>query len=445
MKKTYIYILFGFLLAAILSFTIIKYNFGAGPDQYSLKERQGACAASTEWANTRKMAISLQNQIQLKPEDNKSRLALAAIFIKEARITGDHVYYDKAAMKYVNDALAKEPRNFDALLYKSLLFLSQHHFAEGLKTAEEARNLNPHNAFVYGILVDAHVELGNYALAVENSDKMVSIRPDIRSYSRISYLREIHGDYPGAIEAMIMAIQAGVPGDETTEWARVQLGQLYEKTGDLKSAEMHYMIALEQRPDYASALAGLGRISISKNEFYKAIDFYLKADSQTNDYAIEEELVDAYQISNQDAKARTLAKRIIYAMNEDARDGENDESIGHYVDQELAHAYLQINDYDNAVKHALMEYNRRPENIGVNETLAWAYYNKGEYQKALPYLKNAMKTNSKNPTLLCRAGLIYSAVGEKQLAKSLLDQGLEKKPNISKSLETDAINKSKSL
>jgi hypothetical protein len=54
-------------------------------------------------------------------------------------------------------------------------------------------------------LVDGNVEMGNYATAIEEADKMISIRPDIRSYSRASYLREIHGDYPGAIDAMKLA------------------------------------------------------------------------------------------------------------------------------------------------------------------------------------------------------------------------------------------------
>ena len=43
----------------------------------------------------------------------------------------------------------------------------------------------------------------------------------------------------GAVEANGEACirHAGMPGDEGTEWVRVQLGHLYEKTGDLKSAE----------------------------------------------------------------------------------------------------------------------------------------------------------------------------------------------------------------
>ena len=105
------------------------------------------------------------------------------------------MYYDMAAMQQVNAVLEKEPSNFHALTYKALIYLSQHHFADGLKTALEAKKINPYNAFVYGLLVDACVETGDYTAAVEYSDKMISIRPDIRSYSRISYLREIHGDY----------------------------------------------------------------------------------------------------------------------------------------------------------------------------------------------------------------------------------------------------------
>ena len=48
---------------------------------------------------------------------------------------------------------------------------------------------------------------------------------------------------------------------------------------------------------------------------------------------------------------------------------QNDEDIGHYADGELAHVYLKAGNYDKALKHALAEYNRRPANIEVNETV----------------------------------------------------------------------------
>ena len=99
---------------------------------------------------------------------------------------------------------------------------------------------------------------------------------------------------------------------------------------------------------------------------------------------------------------------------------QDDENIGHYADRELAYVYLKAGNYDKALEHALAEYNRRPANIDVNETVAWVYYNERDYDKALPYMETAMKTNSKNPALLCRAGLIYAKTGNKEKAKSLL-------------------------
>src|SRR5580658_3523052 len=250
MKKKYIYttllIFFGFCICAIL----LKYRNNQSASYYLL-DRKGAVGDSREWQLTRNYTTSLLQSLKKNPSDVKSSLALVAIFIQEARVTGNYVYYDKAAMKYVNNVLRTDSTNFDALTFKALIYLSQHHFADGLAIAEKARGLNPYNSFIYGMVVDGNVEMGNYDSAVANSDRMVSIRPDLKSYSRISYLREIHGDYPGAIEAMKMAVSAGYPGSEECEWTRIQLGHLYECTGDLKRAEMHYTIALDERPDYA--------------------------------------------------------------------------------------------------------------------------------------------------------------------------------------------------
>jgi tetratricopeptide (TPR) repeat protein len=438
MKKRYVYIAGALLIVGVLSFTIIRYKTRQHDEVYELKDRTGPAAQSPEWKTVRTAATQLQNEVMLKPGDVKSRLALAALFIQEARVTGDHMYYDRAAMKYVNDVLKMDTANFEALLYQSLIYLSQHHFAEGLATAQRAQRINPYNAFIYGILVDAHVELGNYTQAVENSDKMVSIRPDIRSYSRISYLREIHGDYPGAIEAMKMAVEAGVPGTEPTEWARIQLAHLYENTGDMNSAEMHYTLALEQRPGYAYALAGMGRMAMAKKEYDKAIRYYEQADTTLQDYAFKEVLVDLYRHAKQNQKAEVLAQSMIEGMSNDAQSGVQDESIGHYADRELAYACLQVNNYAKALEHALAEYNRRPLNIDVNETVAWACYHLKEYNRALPYIKEAMKTNSRNPVLLCRAGLIYAQAGERARAKTLLQEGLKNKPNIDVDLYRDS-------
>lgn len=438
MNKKYLYPFILILFIAAISFILIK-NKKQAEISYELLERKGSLAQKGEYIKTRAKAESLSRIIEENPEDNKSRLALTTLYIQEARITGNYIYYDMAAMQQLNAVLKKEPENFNALTYKALIYLSQHHFADGLAVAEKAKTINPYNAFIYGILLDGDVEMGNYTEAVNNAEKMVSIRPDLRSYSRISYLREIHGDYPGAIEAMKLAVDAGVPGDEGTEWARIQLGHLYENTGDLKNAEMHYAIALNERPDYAYALAGIAHIATANKDYTKAISYYLKADSLVSDNVFKEELADVYKLAGENNKSTIVAKAVIDNMNKDSKAGLTDDNIGHYSDRELAYAYLKVNDNDKALTHALAEYNRRPDNIDANETVAWVYYNQNKADKALPFIKAALKTNCKNPVLLCHAGLIYAKAGEKATAKSFLQQALKNNPNIPEEIKKESL------
>lgn len=443
-KNIYITTISLFVVAVIFIFLRFK-TTESDPVSYRLKERRGTLAESAEYISARANSAKLAMAIRENPNDEKSMLGLAALYIQEARITGDYMYYDMAAMQQVNNVLNKDSKNFHALTYKALIYLSQHHFADGLAIAEKAKSINPYNAFIYGILVDANVEMGDYKKAVEYSDSMVSIRPDIRSYSRISYLREIHGDYPGAIQAMKLALDAGMPGDEGTEWVRVQLGHLYEKTGDLKSAEMHYTIALEERPSYAYALAGLANVATANKDYAKAIYYLSKADLLITDYTFKDELVDMYRLSRQTDKSESLAQTVINEMSKDAKTGLTNDNIGHYADRELAYAYLKVHDYDKALTHALAEYNRRPKNIDVNETVAWVYYNQGKADKAIPYLEEALRTNCKNPVLLNRAGLIYAKAGNKEKAKAFLQAALKNNPLIAEDLKSKNIETMKSL
>jgi tetratricopeptide (TPR) repeat protein len=384
------------------------------------------------------MSSGFIQKIKENPSDIKSLNGLTTIYLQEARASGNYSYYDKAALNCVNAVLKKDSKNFEALTYRAMIYLSQHHFAEGLNAAEQVQKLYPYNAFVYGILVDANVELGNYKTAVEDAEKMISIRPDIRSYSRISYLREIHGDIGGAIDAMKMAVDAGSPGTESTEWARVQLGKLYEQLGQIKYAEMHYTIALDNRPGYPYALAGLARIAIAAKDYIKAIELYRRADESSNDYSFREALVEAYKLAGDDRQSSSMANAIIYEMETAAGRMMNGDSSGHYADREMAYAYLTINNDEKALKHALLEYNRRTNNIDANETVAWVYYCKGDYAKAQSFVKTALQTNCKNPTLLCHAGLIYARSGDKGAAKYYLQEALKNNAVISPLLRTES-------
>ena len=248
MKKKYWQTILILFFTAAVGFVVIKNKWSsANTVVYELQPRKGN-NNNAEWLAAKANVEKLQAKIKVSPNDSRSLLALANAYIIESRISGNIAYYDKAALQTVEIILNKKPDNYEALMLKSLVQLSQHHFEEGLATAQKAVSIDSNSAFIYGLLVDANVEMGNYDAAVNAADKMISIRPDLRSYSRIAYLREIHGDYAGAVSAMKLAVQAGIPAEEATEWCRVQLGKLYESMGEISKASFQYNLSLAARP-----------------------------------------------------------------------------------------------------------------------------------------------------------------------------------------------------
>lgn len=422
------------VLFCTVSTAFIFVNGKARETLPALKERTGALAASPEWEATQAKVSKLLADLKAKPGDAQTKLLLAKEFMQEGRVTGNYAYYNHAALGLINGVLEKDPENFDAICLKSIIYLSQHRFAEAKEIATHGAQMNPYSSFIYGSLVDANVELGNYAEAVNMCDKMVGIRPDIRSYSRVSYLREIHGDVAGAVEAIKMAVSAGFPGNEDTEWARMVLAHLYEDTGAMDKAENEYKIALAERPDYPFAYAGLGRIFRYKKDYRAAIDYYQRAKGVMGDASFYEDLVDLYRLNNEPEKSAQCARITLNALLADNISAGKNADEGHYSDRELALLYLKINEPDKALEHARVEQQRRPDNIDACETLAWVLYKKGDAAKALPYIQTAMRTHSQNPERLVRAGLIMTAAGEPDEGKVLIRKGLSLKPYMDEGL-----------
>jgi pentatricopeptide repeat protein len=346
-----------------------------------------------EWDQVQNNYVSFRGKIQQDANDADAKIKLALVFIQEARVTGEHGHYYQAALNILDNALRQEKKLttdqlFLALSTKAGVELSLHQFDKALSTAMEAIKLNTYNAQIYGVLVDAYVELGQYDKAVAMADKMVSIRPDLRSYARVSYLRQIHGDVNGAIEAMKLAVGAGYPPYEETAWARYQLGKLYESHDKYDEANREYLQILLDRPEYPFAIAALGDLAKRNGDYVQAEKLYDEAISiipEVSFYLDKAEVMFATKRSDQ----ATVLIEEIFSMLAD------DETSGHKMDLEYSRIYLEIlHDQQKALKYALIEYQKRPLNIDVNKQLAAVYLKMDDYEKAKKYLQVAKRTNS---------------------------------------------------
>lgn len=376
----------------------------------ALFERTGDLAKAQEWQKTREKVDELKKKLAKDPNDVKVRLQIATIYLSEARITGEHPYYYPAVLKILDGVLYLNPNNFEAITYKSSVKMSQHQFAEARDLAEAALKINPSNAYVYGVLVDANVELGDYKKAIAMSDKMQALKPSLESYSRASYLREIYGDFEGSISAMKLAVEAGMPGSEPFCWSKKTLGHLYESTGELDKAQQQYDDILVVRPSYAFAYGGQARILKEKKQYDKALEVLNKAAKIIPEFSFHEEMAEIYDLQGNHEKALAKYEEVALMLDEDAKSG-------HAVDLELCKLYTKAGKMDLALKHGLIEYKKRPKNIDVNHALAVVAFRSNDFKKAKQYIAVAMSTGSKDPELLMNAGKINKTLAITQFGQ----------------------------
>jgi tetratricopeptide (TPR) repeat protein len=428
------------LILSTYCFSSCKQNTEAAEmsinDQLSvpgLLERKSVAGPKEERDQIVKIYNDAVTALKHNPEDAKAYLSLASVFITEGRITGNNGYYSNAAIKMLDKVISGNPKDknilFEGLSLKSAVLLNMHQFKDALAVAEEGKAINDFNSGIYGALVDAHVEMGHYKEAVKDCDQMLSIRPDLRSYSRASYLRQIHGDNNGAIEAMKMAVESGVPGMESTEWARVTWGDLYLNTGKLDTARMIYESSLTYRPGYPYAEMGLARVAAARKNYDEAISHSRNAIKTLSEVSFVSYLGDMYLLKGDENKAMDTYKDVVRLLEDGEREMQNT-TIKHNGNRELALAYLNIKNYKKALEHATADYNMRPQNIDANELMAWVLYKKGSFTEAKKYQDQVFITKIKNANQAFKAGLVYAAAGNTVLGDQMKKEALAISPFI---------------
>jgi tetratricopeptide (TPR) repeat protein len=400
LKKKYLFILLSILIPAaaiVLIFLFSKNNID--PDIPSLLPRIDS-NNSAEYKEAYKSVEYYKDQIKKHPNNAKNYVELSQIFIQEARVTGKHHEYIPAARTLIETALNKDRRNFDAKVTKASILMTMHQFLDAKKEIGDAIEINPYSSSAFDVLVDALVELGHYNEAVQACDRLLRMRPDLRSYARASYLRELFGQEEASIQAMTMAANSGQNGQENRAWTLYNLGNLLLNEGRLDSAEYVFKGILEERPYYDFALCGLADVSASRQNYSQAIEYYVKAAQITSNHIITEKLADIYKKMGLADNEKEMNIKVLDSFTQHEKDGYD-------IDLEYARYCSTHNiNLDQALERIKREYVRRPENIDVLDAYAWTLYKMGKQKEAEPLMQNAMRLHTNRPIFNEHAGLI---------------------------------------
>jgi tetratricopeptide (TPR) repeat protein len=195
---------------------------------------------------------------------------------QRARETGDVTYYARAERTY-GRALRLAPRDLPATIGLGALALSRHEFRRGLVLGRRALALSRSTAAGYGLVGDALVELGRYPEAFAAFDRMVSLKPSVSSYARVSYALELQGDVGGAARALRLAVDAAIGEPYAITWTHTQLGKLYWSHGRVAAAAREYRAALRVRPGYVHALDALALVDAARGHKARAVSLARRA------------------------------------------------------------------------------------------------------------------------------------------------------------------------
>jgi tetratricopeptide (TPR) repeat protein len=366
---------------------------------------------ASQFANPEASIGYYRERIRRNPNEVASYAALAQVLLQQASDTHRETEFVPQAQEAIEEGLSRAPNDYHLRLLNGTLLNKLHRFEDSRAQAQNLLAEHPNDSYAHGILVDALVELGEYPQAVEAMDAMLAIKPGIASYTRASYLRELHGDGPGAVAAMRMAADAGLKGTPDRSWALYNLANLYLADAKPDTARFIYEGILEEKPNYAPAVAGLGHVALVKGDLDEAESLLKEAyDLMPNDGFLEL-LAEVYAMKgDQRAADRTLDR--VHEGLEAARD------MGEIVDMEEADFLLDRGqDLDRSLRMAKEQVDRRPGHMHANETYAWALHHNGRSDEAIPYIERAMRLNTGDAMVHWRAAQIYQGAGNSSEAQ----------------------------
>jgi len=388
------------------------------------------CAAETQQVSPVDARIAAaRSEIRKNAASADAFNNLAFALIRKGRDTGDEAVYLEAG-KALDQSLHLSPANFEARKLRAAVLLGLHQSTEALKLAAELNHKVPDDIAGWALLVDANVQLGNYAEAERDAQWILDLRPgSALGFEEAASLRELFGDWEGAIEFVDEANRRTSANDaDEKAWLLTQKAHLVLAGGNADAAALILMEAVRLFPDSQQAAAGLAQARLAQGNNSEALRLlearYRRVPSASNLY----DWAEALAVSGRAAEA---AQR--FADFEKQGAGHGDATlrlIGYYCDTKP--------DPSQALSLAGKAALERHDSATL-AAYAWALYRSDRFADAKIQMDKALAVGIRDPVYFCHAASIAASLNDSEAveryAKAL--SGLPKNScSVSAALET---------
>ncbi len=370
-------------------------------------------------------------RVRRDPEDTRSQNALADIYLRRVRETGNEDYLP-LALQAARASLASvaAEQNTGGLGALALAEFANHDFAAARDHAEQLMTLHPQKSTPFAILGDACLELGEYERALAAFQKMEQLSEnDASTETRLARLAVLQGETESARRhfsaalALLRALQT--PPREPIAWCDWQLGDLAFGAGDYPTAERHYREGLAGAPEDFRILASLGRLAAARSDLAGAISYLEQAVRIAPAVDSMAALGDLYQLEGRTADATARYELV-------AQLGEHSSKV-HGTPFNRALANFQANhdlNAEGAFALAKAEYAAGRHDIYGADALAWTALKANRLGEAQVAMREALKLGTRDARLFYHAGMIARAAGQRTDAARYLRQALDLNPGF---------------
>jgi tetratricopeptide (TPR) repeat protein len=333
--------------------------------------------------------------------------SLGGAYLQKARENGDPSLYSRAERSF-DAALRRDARNFDAVLGAGTLAGLRHDFREQVRLGVEARRLMPELLAPYPVIADAQIELGRYGAAERTLQRLLDAKPNLTSYSRVSYYRELNGDLDGAVQAMRLAVSAGAGVAENVAYVQNLLGDLELQRGRPAAARSAYRTALARLPRYAPAEAGLARVEVAAGDLDAAAS-RLRSVARRLPLTTYLILLAETDMARGDKRAAEVDLAVVRTQQRLL------EAAGARPDAELVQFEANHGDPRAAVRLGRRLWADAPS-VRSADSLGLALTRAGRPAEGLAWARRALRLGSRDPLFHLHAGLAAKAAGQPGVA-----------------------------
>jgi tetratricopeptide (TPR) repeat protein len=361
---------------------------------------------------------ALERRVGDEPGNGVAAARLADALLRQARATGNGglAIQAEAALR---TAIAAAP-SYEAQRMLGAVLASQHRFRDAIAAAEQARAAEPADAWNDGVIGDAHLELGEYEAAFTAFDAMMRKRPSAAAYGRASYARELQGDLAGALRLMQMALDATSGHDpESQAWHHAQLGELHFALGHFADAEREFRHALFSFADHPLAVAGLARLDAARGDLPAAVAGYAKLEAAA---ATPEYLARMAEIEQALGRPADAARHFDLAEQGWRTDMPEPAHLSRLLARDAARAAEALAVAEQAATIR--------QDIFTMDAVAWAAFRAGKLARAVEASRLALRTGTRDRSLLYHAAAIAAAAGDRGRARTLVAQALDGNPTF---------------